>query len=196
MKLSVAALLLLATSFASADLLRSSAKAIEQVADSACNGQHDQTSCFATIDEATGSPCSWCECAAVPSECLSPEQAKLVPPSVFDCKTPGREFLFNRGDGSDAYHSKLHSHRVEDTKDDEFCDSSSKSISGYFEVKGSKYDEKGEDKHYFYWMFEKRGTTQEDLEKGDIPFVVWLNGGPGCSSSMVRDSSCSIACSL
>ena len=189
MKLSVASTLLFATSLASAELLRSgiissAAETVQQVADSACNNQHDQASCFGTIDESSGSPCSWCECAAVPSECLSPEQAKLVPPSVFNCKTPGREFQFLQDDGSTTYRSKLHSHPVHDTKDDEFCDASSKSMSGYFEVKGSDYDKNGENKHYFYWMFEKRGATREDLEKGDIPFVVWLTGGPGCSSTM------------
>jgi cathepsin A (carboxypeptidase C) len=54
-------------------------------------------------------------------------------------------------------------------------------------VKGSQFDI-AEDKHYFYWFFEKRTTSLQQNSSGDtgedepIPFVVWLNGGPGCSS--------------
>jgi cathepsin H len=32
-----------------------------------------------------GGECAWCECAAVPSECVDPEMAKKLPPSVFHC---------------------------------------------------------------------------------------------------------------
>ena len=49
------------------------------------------------------------------------------------------------------------------------------------DVKGSRYDANGENKHLFFWMFEKRGETQAD---DDTPFVVWFTGGPGCSSTL------------
>ncbi|KAF3917723.1 hypothetical protein ABW20_dc0100769 [Dactylellina cionopaga] len=44
-----------------------------------------------------------------------------------------------------------------------------KQYSGYL-------DDEEDDKHLFYWFFESRGNPKDD------PVVLWLNGGPGCSS--------------
>lgn len=44
-----------------------------------------------------------------------------------------------------------------------------KQYTGYLDIED-------EDKHFFYWFFESRNNPETD------PLVVWLNGGPGCSS--------------
>lgn len=73
--------------------------------------------------------------------------------------------------------------------DKDFCDSSSPlSLAGYMNIKGSQFDTKN-DKNLFYWFFEKRTTSQipgnaAPQAAGETPVVVWLTGGPGCSSSL------------
>lgn len=51
----------------------------------------------------------------------------------------------------------------------DFCDVT-KQESGYFHIKKSK------SKSYFYWFSESRSDPDKD------PFIIWLTGGPGCSS--------------
>ena len=55
------------------------------------------------------------------------------------------------------------------------------------DVKGSEYDKNGENKHLFFWFNSMRGSDTDDMseeDKSKIPFIVWLTGGPGCSSSL------------
>ena len=82
-----------------------------------------------------------------------------------------------------------------DDVDGTLCDKNSKSMSGYMDISGSDYDKNGEDKHLFYWFFEKRSTSlipskhndpnnvniynEEEIneeEESSIPFIVWLTG--------------------
>jgi hypothetical protein len=149
---------------------------------SSCNGIH-QEACLSSKDDVTGDFCVWCVAGAVPSECVNPEQAAMLPQGVFDCSRPGksandgganksgepkkeeRTFVFSPSSTSTSsesepteYHLTVTHHQV-DENDDVFCDASSKSLSGYMDIKGSEYDKDGEDKHLFFWMFEKRGAS-------------------------------------
>ena len=53
------------------------------------------------------------------------------------------------------------------------CDANVNQQSGYFNVKS------GVDKNYFFWFFESRSKSQ-----ATDPLVIWLTGGPGCSSQL------------
>mmetsp|Transcript_17629 Transcript_17629/g.28509 ORF Transcript_17629/g.28509 Transcript_17629/m.28509 type:complete len:600 (-) Transcript_17629:643-2442(-) len=78
--------------------------------------------------------------------------------------------------------------------DGNFCDASSPlSLAGYMNVQGSQFDQNN-DKNLFYWFFEKRTTSQLPTDHvklqdtpatpTDTPLIIWLTGGPGCSSSL------------
>jgi hypothetical protein len=144
-------------------------------AGSSCNAVDNQQSCFELKDDESGSPCEWCVAGAIPSECLSSSQAQQLPTGVFECSAPA---------GFDFVEGKRHSLQVKEQgdDDDDFCDSSSTGRSGYMDIKGSDYDANGENKHLFFWMYEKRGEVADDT-----PFMVWLTGGPGCSSVRPTD---------
>jgi carboxypeptidase C (cathepsin A) len=141
---------------------------LTDITESSCNAITNKNSCYQQTDDATGTLCEWCVAGAIPSECMSQEQAKQLPTAVFQCSAPGFDFV----------EGKRHSLNVNDG-DADFCDSSSTGKSGYMDIKGSDYDANGENKHLFFWMYEKRGEVADDT-----PFVVWLTGGPGCSSTL------------
>jgi len=176
MRLTTLSLLSLVTVVVSAEnpsLRVANAMTADVVGDSPCNNIHDQQKCLLSKD-VDGSGCIWCECQAVPPVCVTEDQSSSLPPGVFQCISPG---LFQFVD------DRTHHLTVLDQGNSDMCDSTSKSLSGYMDIKGSKYDQNGENKHLFFWMFEKR-NQDENLSAEEIPFVVWLTGGPGCSSTL------------
>lgn len=173
------------------DQLRKGAHAASHQNESNCHDVHDPNSCLKLIDSESNESCVWCKCSAVPSVCVTADESKSLPAGVFDCDSNDDddddegELIYDFG-LKDGRIIQLRENPMERGSDEsQFCDSSSKSISGYMDVKGSKYDESG-DKHLFYWMFEKRPGQEEEKKKdgAEIPFVVWLTGGPGCSSTL------------
>ncbi|KAF8317936.1 serine carboxypeptidase [Clavulina sp. PMI_390] len=81
---------------------------------------------------------------------------------------------FASTDPSQAYFSvqvdSVPSHSLRFRPTPSFCDHTVKTFSGYLDAGyGSK--------HFFFYFFESRNDPQTD----DI--VIWLNGGPGCSSA-------------
>jgi cathepsin A (carboxypeptidase C) len=156
-------------------------------AQSNCHDIHDQKTCSATKDGESDDSCVWCECAAVPSVCVTRDESTGLPPGVFSCDSSQSS---DGDNGRTIYDFGLQNGRIiqlretvrEKGDEQVFCDNSSISISGYMDVKGSKYDESG-NKHLFFWMFEKRSKEEEE-NQDEIPFVVWLTGGPGCSSTL------------
>lgn len=63
-------------------------------------------------------------------------------------------------------------HTLKDAPVTGLCDTTVKSFSGYFSVSEVV------NKNYFFWFFESRGNPSTD------PVVIWLTGGPGCSSQL------------
>ncbi|KAI0763992.1 carboxypeptidase C [Trametes elegans] len=81
----------------------------------------------------------------------------------------GREFIKQHDMTYELVsHPAFDGHRLRMTEPS-LCDSSVKQVSGYLDI--------NDDKHLFYWFFEARHNPET------APLVLWLNGGPGCSST-------------
>eukprot|EP00397_Hematodinium_sp_SG-2012_P023478 GEMP01024394.1.p1 GENE.GEMP01024394.1~~GEMP01024394.1.p1 ORF type:complete len:471 (+),score=123.55 GEMP01024394.1:77-1489(+) len=62
-----------------------------------------------------------------------------------------------------------------DIRDPQLCDDKVKQHAGFIPFKGHL----DKPKRFFFWLFEARNPSGDDT-----PLVLWLSGGPGCSSSL------------
>ena len=120
------------------------------VDDSNCHAMKSQSDCASATDEATNASCVWCKCSAVPPVCVSPEESNSLPPGVFECDASATATAASSESNDDSlpvYDFGLKDGRTiqlrekineRGSEDAEFCDASSKSISGYMDLKGSK----------------------------------------------------------
>jgi cathepsin A (carboxypeptidase C) len=86
--------------------------------------------------------------------------------------------------GGDTIEASLEETSVSSHKKGQLCDKTVKQHHGYFKLKG------GNNKNYFYWLFEARENPK------NAPLVLWLTGGPGCSSEIAlftENGPCSVA---
>lgn len=106
--------------------------------ESSCHAATTQSACSAAVDSETNESCVWCKCAAVPPVCVSPDESKGLPPGVFECDSLDQQhprFEFASVDKTLQLRETVHE---KGSESGEFCDASSKSISGYMDLKGSK----------------------------------------------------------
>lgn len=120
---------------------------------------------------------AFCLTAALVGPSLASSQLHLqgASESLFEGSTPvSAKTSFDNDAHNDNNNWSIFSHasfpgysiRVKEPSD-KLCDPSSKQKVGYLDVA---------DKHFFFWFFESRNAPATD------PLILWLNGGPGCSS--------------
>ncbi|KAI4123043.1 MAG: hypothetical protein LQ347_006298 [Umbilicaria vellea] len=106
----------------------------------------------------------------------SPKKHTRRPDSEWDHVIKGADvqsvWVMNKGEKERDVDGRLEDYNLRTKKIDPGVlgvDPGVKQYSGYL-------DDEENDKHLFYWFFESRSDPKTD------PVVLWLNGGPGCSS--------------
>ena len=133
--------------------------------------------------------------------CVTQDQAAMLPPAIWTCNgTTSSSIPMLEENLEKQDHHRVQSFRYphlsiehklsSSVVDPGFCDPDSPlSLSGYMDVTGSQFDTE-HDKHYFFWFFEAREAINpfeprsSSKTSSSTPLIVWLTGGPGCSSTL------------